>query len=903
MTKWPLSRLALSAALASSLGISGCDVSDAPEERQTSQIAYGGCGVIDSISGDCLVITGEPNPTGAGVPDTFTPGTYPRFNPAAGDIPLNTDLPFSGSTDGTAAVSGTGTVQNALNDLDGWSTNAPFDIAMSAAIDPATVNPSLIGQNVFLLPLETVSGGDALDPADIDTAAPFNSATVAATQYTVSVASVDGGTDNTIRIKPTTPLLPKKKYLVVITNGIEDATAAPIGKAPVYDLVASEQQLVSTQLQPLRDAVQGWQALAVGYLQSRNATLNSTFSLSLPTDAATLTHSLALTFTFTTSDPVTPLVAMGGPRAALFAAGGNNPSSFTGINNADAAGLLSSPKPRTVAFPAPNAGNAFDLGTLSGGALAASRATLYTGSIDLPYYLTEPASAGDFTVLGKFWTGDTALATAFSLPVPADNDSTYNVTYRFPFAARTSDVTVPVQVTLPNPAHAPASFGGATCSMAYAASGYPVAIYVHGITSDRSSVLALAHSLASNACIATVAIDLPMHGIPATNALWRYLNVDRADLTTVAADNPSADERHFEIATTGTAPAAMNFSSPTALDGSGSWFINLANLQNSRDNMRQAVMDLLNLNASLTNINALDLDGDANAANDNFDLSKVTVVGVSLGGIIATTFATVNQAVIANETAVNTAAGVTVFPIRLNGVKALATSSAGGQLTRVLENSLSFGPRILGGLAAAGATPGTSNYEKFLYTAQSTVDSGDPVNFAQTLSAMGVKLLTQEVIGGGDASVLGTANDTTTYLADKVVPNNANAPVTINYGLGSYTTDTAPLAGTDPLATLLGVSKLSAGFTPGNQAVGTPGVWLPQTLGHHASLLRPYESAAPSKCGEYAATYEMQTQAVSFLASLGAGVAVGVASLASDPPDAAGCTFSAGETAAFVGTN
>ena len=116
----------------------------------------------------------------------------------------------------------------------------------------------------------------------------------------------------------------------------------------------------------------------------------------------------------------------------------------------------------------------------------------------------------------------------------------------------------------------------------------------------------------------------------------------------------------------GGAPAPMDFDTPTDADGSGAQFTNLGYLANTRDNNRQGVMDLLNLNASLQGINEDFLTGLA----VSLDLDKVYVVGVSLGGIIGTTFTSVNEAAITNDAAV----GLTS---NLNHIRGLVAASAG----------------------------------------------------------------------------------------------------------------------------------------------------------------------------------------------------------------------------------
>lgn len=880
MSKLPSRQALLSAAILSTLVIAGCDVdsgSEVPVANQqtgTPTPAVPGCTIIDAATGACALVLTVPDVDGVPGPDYYVPGTYARFNPASSDLPFNTDILFSGSTDGTALISGSDPVRNAVNDLDGWSTSAAFNVLMSGSLNPASVvSTAGATQNVFLIPLETVAGGDALNPAQINTSAPFNPANIAATAFRADAISIDGGTNNAIRITPTAPLMAKKKYLVVVTNGVRSAGNAPLAASPSYELLgagsasACGAQGINVALHPICDAIGGWEQLAVGYLQARNAAVNSAAgSAVLPTDAATLRSSLALTYTFTTTDPTATMIGMAAPRAALVqAAVGAGKTAGEGIalaNGLQGAGLLSTPAARAVSV---NAATALDLGTVSGGAVSSGVGDLYTGAITLPYYQATPIDSGFFTT---GWTADQTLGASLSAAmglsganaIPrADNDGTFNVTYRYPFAGKRNTngvVKVPLQVTLPDPAFVPTNpaFGGASCGMVQGAQGgYPVVIYVHGITSDRTSVIGLAHSLASN-CVATVAIDLPLHGVASGNALFDTLNVQNPDGD--AAPIPfqtlytGVAERHFNLKTAANgSPVPMTHD---GTDGSGALFINLAYGVNSRDNIRQAVMDLLNLNASLGSISALNIDG---VAGNDLNLNKVYVVGVSLGGMIGSVFAATNGQARAAEASLG-------FASNLNPLQGAVLSVAGGQITKVLENSQAFSPQILGGLAAGGVNIGTENFERFMYAFQSIVDPADPVSFAAPLAASNLPLILQEIVGGADLSGVG---DTSTYVADKVVPNSATPPL----NAAGYI---APLAGTDPFATLLGATTRAAGAH--DATTGTP-LLIRLTAGHHGSLLRPSETGAAAKTGENITTAEMHTQVVSFILTGGTGVMVG----------------------------
>lgn len=748
-------------------------------------------------------------------------GTFPRFDPLASDLPLNTDIVFAAAatSDGTADVGApTNPVEAAINGLDGFSTSAYFDIGFAGgSIDPASLCTTLAqamaqcaSPNVFLIPLDTGSN-DALDPANIvGVQAPGNWPAASA-----EVVSLDGGTNNVLRVIPQEPLQAKTKYLVFVTNGVLDSAGDPITPSSSYNTLGETTPAVTPALQPVRDAIAGWETIASGVLQTLSGGAIS---------AEQAKDSIAISYTFTTTDPQAPLVAMAAPRAALVQAqvalgiaGGTAVANSTGL---EALGLLSTPKARDNDIAA---ATAVDLNVLTGGALPAGVGSLYTGFIKLPYYLTTPDTTMKMSYTQDSWVADQTLGGALSAELPpgapalppVDADGvTYNVTYRYPFAAQKSVESVPLQVTLPEPDHVPANpaFGGADCQTARPA-GYPVVIYIHGITSDRASVVALAHTLAS-VCVATVAIDLPLHGVTSGNPLGALLGADAVSSAYDPADVPV--ERHF--------------GDP---GGSGAQFINLGVLNNTRDNMRQSVMDMLNLNASLDSISTSLND----AGLGTLDTTNVKTVGVSLGGIVGAVYATVNQKAIGAES-------LTGFTSNLKPLDGLVVSAGGSQLTQILNNSQTFGPVIEAGLAAEGVQKGTTNFERFLYVAQSAVDSGDPVNFAETLGTLGVPVLVQQIVGGGDASGLADAK---VYTADKVVPNSAAG---------------APLAGTTPLAALLGAGQVGQGPVD----VSAANALVNLTIGHHASLLRPNEvSGEMPTNGENVATAELQTQVASFV--------------------------------------
>lgn len=421
-----------------------------------------------------------------------------------------------------------------------------------------------------------------------------------------------------------------------------------------------------------------------------------------------------------------------------------------------------------------------------------------------------------------------------------------NVTYRYPLVELDQAEYAPVLMTVPSKTDYTA-IGGQDCT---GFTKFPTMIYVHGITSDRTSSVGVGTALAIN-CYVTVAMDLPLHGVapiandrngtPGINSLT--FNIDQTAVTSpygmaaaaAGATFANFEERHRNIASqAGTnARVAMDFdgANVTELAGtSGAFFINLGNMGRLRDNMRQAVVDLMHLNAT---IGSIDIDGDGDG---DLDTDKVYLSGNSLGAILGATFVAVN-----NSAAVQAKNGLDnggALPL----IQAAVLASPGASLPKMLENSPSFATNILGGLQLAQDSSSLQKYESMM---QAALNSVDPINFASTLRTDDTPVMAFNMIGGGDCPnfdlAAGTCGDGTdripaplieafggVYPPDHVVPNNdyfksadTNPYENVMPGL-TFTldgTETAlqnldssamPLAGTSPLAEQMGLTQVNS---------------------------------------------------------------------------------------------
>jgi dienelactone hydrolase len=416
-------------------------------------------------------------------------------------------------------------------------------------------------------------------------------------------------------------------------------------------------------------------------------------------------------------------------------------------------------------------------------------AHIYLGTLDDAIQFIDPADQNNsvWKASRAGWnTGGPCGALPASTDPGAGPVGTENLVACNGFApAPVTTSSLPVMISAPRAESLAGAPGFEDCS----SGNLPVVIYQHGITSNRATLMAIADTLASQ-CIVGVAIDLPKHGIlPTADA-----TVDRFGelaLLQAALSGNVFQERLVKVsspvtecqATSGVAiPADSDFYCP-----SGDNFINLTNLANARDALRQGSVDLHSLFQALEENAASDLT--AATIGTTVDTNRISFLGMSLGGIVGASF-------VAQE----------------SDLTAAILNVAGGGVAKILDGSPSFEPSITAGLySAAGLMKPSGSYEGFMIIAQAMIDNVDPINFATTIASNGTPVMLQEVIGD-------PANPFTCLLdgsgcSDQVVPNNtfgtsfgpawglvAQTGQTGFLANQNFITTPVALSGSDPLA-------------------------------------------------------------------------------------------------------
>ncbi|WP_404398702.1 VolA/Pla-1 family phospholipase [Idiomarina loihiensis] len=718
------------------------------------------------------------------------------FDPSNGEVPAPSNILLSESKDGTLNIpvdnpDDGANPQVALNGLDGWGTHSPITFEFSLPVDEngeeVTIEAASLEAQGSIRVFKTTQGG----PANAESCISENPVVGAlheaqeAAGETSTIASSPGAVcsideelvqnedflvsatgNGSVAIIPTKPFTPETGYLVVLTDNIQDSLGRSVKASQTYTLmkrsVAENPASDTTSARNLQSLINTYEgALEQVGVDTEGVIYSSNFT----------TQSVG-----TALSAVKSLYAQRVPLGAVPALGlGPHPDGAATVGD-----LLDPEKYSPEAIQ------------------VASAANVYVGKVELPYYSPVPTAENPTAPLTGRWTAkcDSAAAilnavaneevnpaeagiTAEMLANPellvredkggcfnltdSDNnpiDPERHVTKYSPIPEKQADEEVTVFATTPNVAVANMvrpNFG-LEADLSVPAEGWPVVIFQHGITADKSSAAAIAGTLAV-AGYATIAIDHPLHG-----------------------------DRAFGAIDASSEAGAINY-------------MNLQSLLTTRDNVRQSIADLIGLRLSLSNASFHDAS--------TLNAQDVHFLGHSLGAIAGTGFTTIANAPFSNSDLESLAP--------MFKVQASALGMPGGSLANFLLASEEFGPVIKGNIAydasevfaegvdaqatAAGIEKNTEAYlellavayeefetngdpeafaefqaslNQFAFAAQTVVDSADPINYAKNLRALGTPLLAIEAVG------------------DSVIPNNV-----------------PPLGGTEPLAALLGLTGIS----------------------------------------------------------------------------------------------
>jgi dienelactone hydrolase len=593
--------------------------------------------LLAGCSGSSSDGIGPTDPTsGNGDPgDSAGVGEFvPLFRPTSGVLPFPIDLYFSGTTDGTlnlpAAVRNFTPHFDALNALDGFSTTADITLRFSGAIDAATLEP-----NVRIVQVE------------IDNATKATVGVLGILQpgvdYSIGVSpDIDSG-GATVLIHPLRPLVASagatnNGYLVLVTDGVTSSTGVAATPDAEYLTVRN------AALADLTAGVSPPTCASIGTTTPAGVTLNGVCRLTY----AHLAIGSQLPGPFVV-DPTSVVASW----------------SFSTVATRDTLEYLAA---TTAARPY----SVFQTPLTTAFMGLPGFVDLYAGTLNIDYRLAVPDSATSTSVMEQPWQA------AGPSPSPLIDPESRNLTRFNPVPATGTSLDIPLLLGVPN-------------IMAKPPAGWPVVIFVHGFPRDRTDALLVSDTMASRG-FATIAIDMPLHGVTPSSAQY-------------AQPFATPVERTFDL----DLQVNGNFGVPGPdgqVDATGVNFLNLTNVLVQRDNSRQAIADII---ALVRTIPTIDFDGVAGA---DFDPDRIHIIGYSLGG---------------------THAG-TVLGLLGTEVKASALPSAAGVLTETIQLSATYGPLINNLLAASGLPANTTLYRNFFRNVQAAFDAADTANYAATMA-------------------------------------------------------------------------------------------------------------------------------------------------------------------------
>lgn len=877
---------------------------------------------------------GGPTPNASQAASSFEPA----YDPLASEVPLPNDLVFLNQSTGKsdsqtldlpldgASPTDLGSPYVAMDQIDGWSTMSPIQFQFNQAIDPSSINP----QDVRVY------------EAKIDSNAHVTSIVSKLTQGVDYQATVAGYDPDILVVKPLKPLqasTPSTRYgyVALVTNGLQNTQGQNAMANLAYATFSSQHVNNNNQVEPAREivasglaAAQTWEANHGGSLNLDNVVDSTNF-----TTESTLQPYLEVLNNGVHGTPGSNVVGHAWPTWIQLSANGTSLGAATCVQYQ-----------QVISEPATGCNEQLTTGFAhNGNSDVKAGADVFDGTIDnVPYYLGIPTGQNASEPLGPQPGGGTnfvesetnaavtsewvakhnATSTSLATPVTRFNPMPVETTTQMPGSADYANgtkaypdpgatgsgsqpgqvpaagtVDFPVVVTLPNGSAPTGSTGcSSTDSGTPPSGGWPVVIFVHDLTRNRGDDLALAGQLGQQ-CYATIAIDLPLHGLTA-----HYGNAATYDLF----KRFPALERHFWLNMASYADnsgEAQTGSSPDSIaDPPGIHLLNPTYMLNFRDNVRQAVSDLMYLYKAMGSMTIYEPpqgnttcspSGGALTATcvaNTFDMSKVYVVGMGLGGMVGSIFTSVEN---------HGATSASSAPI-----KGAALNAFGGDWADLLDGSPAIGPKVVEGVyqatrntssvAARGQTPGAYTYEQFKLLLQTAMSPADPLAFVSDLNTQGTPTFLSEFAGnwtassGGNHPDLDFPNNTqnqadynhfwsqewTGLFEGVYYPSSPPFPISEQLAL------TSPLAGTEPFAMLNNEQKLTQAQTYGTASCApfTGGIhaYSAFTAGYHGSLLDDATGQSPQPQTSTAVTQELQSEILSFLNSNGCQVTVSSAS-------------------------
>ncbi|WCN08887.1 hypothetical protein [Marinomonas mediterranea] len=692
-----------------------------------------------------------------------TPKSYVTFDPTNGKLSTPTDILKNSTTGLLSNITSSGDIYDSLRSLDGWGLGSPFTVGVSF---PSKTYGSIT------LKSDSVAAADAVLIREKDGG-----------RLTYGTDFITKATSSGVTIVPLKALKESTTYYVAVLDNVTDSLGRAVESSSTYTTLKTTYQTAPTALTATQTALAQLILNAEGQFSSD---VSSGDSIIYATQFTTQSVSPVMQHVMDQIDSAAPQISSVVNAQTAF-----------GLNNI----TISDSKLSTFLVASGRSS------TEAAAATSSNDPTVYFGSLTVPYFLDTPE--GNSTCAAQLQA--TRICDAITSNWKASDGGTLRPADDNPL--KQSDDSVQVFITIPD---------GTMPS-----SGWPVALYVHGITSFKETVAGIAGNLAAQG-IATVSIDLPLHGARSVD----YDNDNVYDISATDSDNGGA-----------------------YANGSSLVFANLGALRTVRDNLRQSISDNLSLRMALTNTSSYA------SGSFNLDGNSVSLLGVSLGSIIGTGVLGASdvfdgdQSKLDFDSAVLTVGGTQAAPIM--GY----SNEFGPTVKTALKASDGFAESVAPLLGYTGTElkalrDGTSSqkttydrlaelaYSSFLSSfvagAQQAIDSGDSLAWAANVSSSTPVLVT-EIVGNG------------TNLSDQVVPNSTSS-------------NGFPLGGTNALISSLGLTTYSTDQTGSALKAATKFL-----VGHHTSLLNSSEvtNVTQDASSALAATVEMQTQVITFLKSNG----------------------------------